>query len=177
MKEIKITGTKWYMDVECDGNIARFSGELGDNGFYADANSVMWIRHSGFATDESRVELIRDVQETDSEVAVFFVDKSGELLGRTRPKIGKSRDARVKFDILNIEKEKIDIELDGRIARFKGNMWEYGFHVNKRKMKWLYPEERIGTYKESIRFTKELKRIYKKEPRENRRRFQLVFMR
>ena len=28
MKEIKITGTKWYVDIEYKENIARFGGEM-----------------------------------------------------------------------------------------------------------------------------------------------------
>lgn len=38
MNEIKITGTKWYVDIEYDGNIARFDGELCIDGFYANVN-------------------------------------------------------------------------------------------------------------------------------------------
>lgn len=47
MNEIKITGTKWYVEIECDGNIARFDGELCIDGFCAKANTLMWIKHKG----------------------------------------------------------------------------------------------------------------------------------
>lgn len=39
MKEIKITGTKWYVDIEYKENIARFGGEMCVDGFYATVNS------------------------------------------------------------------------------------------------------------------------------------------
>lgn len=44
MGEIKITGTKWYVDIEWDENIARFDGELCLDGFYANANTLTWIK-------------------------------------------------------------------------------------------------------------------------------------
>lgn len=40
MEEIKITGTKGYVQIEDNGNIARFNGELCDDGFYAKADSI-----------------------------------------------------------------------------------------------------------------------------------------
>ena len=41
MKEIKITGTKWYVDIEYKENIARFCGEMCVDGFYATVNSCL----------------------------------------------------------------------------------------------------------------------------------------
>lgn len=175
MKEIKITGTKWYVDIEYEGNIARFDGELGNNGFYARKDSVTWICHKGFVTDESREEFIRKVQKNRTKFPVFFVDEKGELFSRTCPQIGKKRDRGVKFDILNIEKGRIDIELHGKIARFGGELRDSGFNVNIKKMELLSPEKRKGTYEENVAFIKELKKVYRKEPRENRKRFQLEF--
>ncbi len=40
---MKITGTRSYIDVETDGKVVRFSGELGINGFYATKNSAHWL--------------------------------------------------------------------------------------------------------------------------------------
>ena len=38
MKEIKITGTKWYVDIEYKENIARFGGEMCVDVFYETFN-------------------------------------------------------------------------------------------------------------------------------------------
>ena len=43
MREIKITGTKWYVDIEYKENIARFGGEMCVDGFYATVNRISWI--------------------------------------------------------------------------------------------------------------------------------------
>ena len=40
---MKITGTRSYIDVEIGKRTARFSGELGINGFYAAKNSIHWL--------------------------------------------------------------------------------------------------------------------------------------
>ncbi len=72
---MNITGTKWYVQIEDDnGNIARFDGELGSDGFYADADSVQWVRHKGEATDKDRIDLIRQAAEyvKNLEFKVFF---------------------------------------------------------------------------------------------------------
>ena len=72
---MNITGTKWYVQIEDDnGNIARFDGELGSDGFYADADSVQWVRHKGEATEKDRIVLIRQAAEYVKilEFKVFF---------------------------------------------------------------------------------------------------------
>lgn len=46
MDSIKITGTKWYVDIEYKGSIARFDGEMCVDGFYAAASSLSWIKFS-----------------------------------------------------------------------------------------------------------------------------------
>lgn len=81
----------------------------------------------------------------------------------------------MKFDILNIEKGRIDIELQGKIARFSGELRDSGFNVNIKKMELLSPEKRKATYEEAVVFIKELKKVYRKEPHKNRKRFQLLF--
>lgn len=63
MNEIKITGTKWYVDIEYDGNIARFDGELCIDGFYANANTMKWINHKGSAIEEDKIRLINNVKK------------------------------------------------------------------------------------------------------------------
>lgn len=79
MNEIKITGTKWYVEIEYDGNIARFDGELGIDGFYAEANTLRWIKHKGNAIEEDKIRLIHNVQKyvNKQKFKVFFDDDNG----------------------------------------------------------------------------------------------------
>ena len=74
MKEIKITGTKWYVDIEYKENIARFGGEMCVDGFYATVNSISWIKHQGYMT-----ELIKAVRKQDknSSFKIEFVNDDG----------------------------------------------------------------------------------------------------
>ena len=69
MKEIKITGTKWYVDIEYKENIARFGGEMCVDGFYATVNRISWIKH----------ELIKAVrkQNKNSSFKIEFVNDDG----------------------------------------------------------------------------------------------------
>lgn len=82
MNEIKITGTKWYVDIEYDGNIARFDGELCIDGFYANANTMKWINHKGSAIEEDKVRLIHNVIKNvnKQKFKVLFVDDNGNEL-------------------------------------------------------------------------------------------------
>lgn len=59
MKEIKITGTKWYVDIEYKENIARFGGEMCVDGFYATVNSISWIKHQEYIEKNELTELIK----------------------------------------------------------------------------------------------------------------------
>ena len=63
MKEIKITGTKWYVDIEYKENIARFGGEMCVDGFYATVNSISWIKHQGYIEKNELTELIKAVRK------------------------------------------------------------------------------------------------------------------
>lgn len=76
---MKISGTKWYVDIEHNGQIARFGGELGIDGFAAIASSMEWIRHVGPVRDDERLELMRAVREyvnSNKNVdKVFFTDE------------------------------------------------------------------------------------------------------
>lgn len=82
MNEIKITGTKWYVEIEYDGNIARFAGELCIDGFYAEANTLRWKKHKGNAVEEDKIRLIRNVQKyvSKQKFKVIFVDNNGNEL-------------------------------------------------------------------------------------------------
>lgn len=78
MNEIKITGTKWYVEIEYDGNIAAFDGELGIDGFYEKVNTLTWIKHKGNAVEEDKIRLIRNVQKyvSKQKFKVIFVDNN-----------------------------------------------------------------------------------------------------
>lgn len=82
MNEIKITGTKWYVDIEYDGNIARFDEELCLDGFYANATAMTWIKHKGSVIEEDKIRLIHNVKKNINEqkFKVFFVDDNGNEL-------------------------------------------------------------------------------------------------
>ena len=82
MEEIKITGTKGYVQIEDNGNIARFNGELCDDGFYAKADSIQWVRHKGVAADKDRIDLICKVTKyvKGHDFKVLFYDENNNLL-------------------------------------------------------------------------------------------------
>ncbi len=79
MEKVKITGTKCYVNIEYDGNIVRFDGEMCVDGFYAYVNSYYWIKHRGFAdqTDLSEIaKIIRESNKTNN-FKVYFVNSDG----------------------------------------------------------------------------------------------------
>ena len=59
IEAVRITGTKWYADVEYRGQVARFHGELCINGFAATASGSRWIKHKGPFREEEMFELMR----------------------------------------------------------------------------------------------------------------------
>lgn len=68
----------------------------------------------------------------------------------------------------------IDIEVDGKIARFWGDITIYGFDAVD--MEWVYPESRDATEEEEIEFIKVVKKAYRKEqPRIVRKQFKIRF--
>lgn len=79
MKKIKITGTKWYVDVEYKDNIARFGGEMCADGFYATVNGISWIRHHGYIKKNELTELIKAIREQNknSSFKIEFVNDDG----------------------------------------------------------------------------------------------------
>ena len=80
MDKIKITGTKWYTDIEFKGNIARFGGELCTSSFCAMLNSGQWIKHTGNNCDEDMKELLSEVvkhnQDKNNKFKVHFFDEN-----------------------------------------------------------------------------------------------------
>ena len=79
---MEITGDRGQVQIEDEGNIARFYGELCSNGFYADAGSILWLKKKGEATEEDRLNLIHKVirhQQNDS-FKILFSDDEGRLL-------------------------------------------------------------------------------------------------
>ena len=80
---MKITGTKSYIQVEDDsGNIARFDGEVCLNGFYAEADSICWLKHQGEVTDEDRVQLIYKATQygREHDIKVLFFDHDNKVM-------------------------------------------------------------------------------------------------
>lgn len=63
MKDVKITGTRSYIDVEYNGRTARIGGELGVNGFYAIADSMRWLppHEHLLVTDAERNVLVKAI--------------------------------------------------------------------------------------------------------------------
>ena len=84
MEGVKITFTKGRLDIEYDGCIARFGGELCVDGFYAYANSLTWIKWNhckGHAQEEDRIRIMRKAQEYEGKYCkfVFLDDNDNEL--------------------------------------------------------------------------------------------------
>jgi hypothetical protein len=73
---MKITGTRGNIDVEYEGKIARFDGELGMKGFYAITNTMRWLPPHNYIiiTEEERNVLIKAVLEESEgkEFQIFF---------------------------------------------------------------------------------------------------------
>lgn len=68
MDSIKITGTKWYVDIEYKGNIARFDGEMCVDGFYATASSLSWIKRSREISADDFPKLIDAVMQQNKKI-------------------------------------------------------------------------------------------------------------
>lgn len=67
MDNLKITGTKWYVDIEYKGNVARFNGELCVSSFAAILNSGKWIKHTGNDCENDQNELLKAVEEYNKD--------------------------------------------------------------------------------------------------------------
>mgnify|MGYP000118704475 CR=1 FL=1 len=79
MNKIKSTGTKWYIDIEYEGNIARFDGEMCTDGFYANTNAISWIKYQGNVDKFELSKLINAVQEynKNNKFKIYFVNDDG----------------------------------------------------------------------------------------------------
>ena len=83
METVKISGTKWYIDVEYKGQIARFGGDICLDGFAATVSSMSWVRHIGSPHDGEKEELMRAVykySKTNKKSRVRFYDDNGDEL-------------------------------------------------------------------------------------------------
>ncbi len=82
MKDMKITGTRGYIDVEYDGKTARFSGDMCIDGFAAIANTMKWLPpHENLSvTEKDRLSLMRAVREDvkNNKYKVFFTNDKYE---------------------------------------------------------------------------------------------------
>ncbi len=76
VRTMKITGTRSYIDVEIGKRTARFSGELGINGFYAAKNSIHWLspHESQPITAEECNQIVEKIKEKSvgKEFQIFF---------------------------------------------------------------------------------------------------------
>lgn len=79
MDNIKITGTKWYVDIEYKGSITRFDGEMCVDGFYAAANSLSWIKRSREISADYFPKLIDTIKQQNkiNTFKVYFCNDDG----------------------------------------------------------------------------------------------------
>lgn len=82
IEDIQLTVTKWYVQAEDREKAARFFGDLGLDGFCAEADSMEWIRYQGSAPEQDREELIHKVlqHQRDKKFKVVFLDENYEPL-------------------------------------------------------------------------------------------------
>ena len=75
---MKITGTRSSIDVEIGERTARFSGELGINGFYAVKNSIHWLspHESKPITAEECNQIVEKIKEKSvgKEFQIFLIN-------------------------------------------------------------------------------------------------------
>lgn len=76
---VKIKGTKSYVDIEYNGRIARFWGDLCLHGFRAIANTMEWVfpHKEGTVTEDERNTFIAEVKKfcNKGKNKVIFIDK------------------------------------------------------------------------------------------------------
>lgn len=82
IEDIQLTVTKWYVQAEDREKAASFFGDLGLDGFCAEADSMEWIRYRGSAPEQDREELIHKVlqHQRDKKFKVVFLDENYEPL-------------------------------------------------------------------------------------------------
>lgn len=80
---IKISGTKWYIDIEYKGQIARFGGDMCLNGFDAIASSMSWVKHIGALREGEQLELMRATHQYSKShkqcMIRFYDDEDKEI--------------------------------------------------------------------------------------------------
>ncbi len=79
MDGIKITGTKWYVDIEYKDSIARFDGEMCADGFYATVSSLSWIKYSKEISAGDFPKLIETIMQQNKKntFKVYFCNDDG----------------------------------------------------------------------------------------------------
>ena len=77
--EIKITGTKWSVDVEYKGYIVRFGGEMCEHAFYAYINSRSFIKYGEYKDMFNLQELLEKVEQhnKETEYKLYFTNDDG----------------------------------------------------------------------------------------------------
>jgi hypothetical protein len=77
-----VCSSKGTVDIEYDGKVARFSGELGIVGFKAIANSMKWLspKNNSPVSHAERKKWIDAINEyyAKSKDRIIFVDNSGK---------------------------------------------------------------------------------------------------
>ncbi|MBQ1735149.1 MAG: hypothetical protein II038_09735 [Lachnospiraceae bacterium] len=89
--DIKITGTKCYVDIQYEGKTARFWGDLCVNGFSAIASTMEWILPEGETkvSEEDRSSLIVAIRRHQrwKRFKIIFVDDHGKPIPKRSHRI------------------------------------------------------------------------------------------
>lgn len=84
--DMKITGTKAYVDIEWEGRTLRFWGDMCVNGFAALADTAEWLPpfESETVSDETRSAIMAAVRKDHRHGAlkIKFLDKNGKRIRR-----------------------------------------------------------------------------------------------
>lgn len=82
--QFEIRGTKCYVDIENNGKVARFWGDLCLHGFSAIASTMEWLSPDASVSvnDDERNALIKDVMKFCRwrKFKVIFIDDKGKRL-------------------------------------------------------------------------------------------------
>lgn len=81
---LKISGNKSYVDIEFNGKVARFSGDMCLHGFSAIASTMEWIypETKNKVSDDERTEIIKEVKKfcRKNRNKIVFVDDKGKKI-------------------------------------------------------------------------------------------------